>query len=269
MKKLFSLLFFIILLNVGCDKIPSEVVGVDVNSIKVGMIQAPSNFSYTTTNTSFVTSVKLETEGEIKGVTATLRSADGKYGYFSDIALLDDGKTTLSGDQTANDNYYSAIIKLNEEILSGSLIIEYFVTYALGKQSITQKFAVHQFSYDNGSTNIAPEILNLTAPDTIVVEPPKSVFAMALEAKDENGLNDIAEVYFITFKPDGSTNNNKAYLLDNGDANNGDLVAGDGIFSIIVEINMNNLKGDYTFEFKAKDRRGKFSNVINHKITVK
>jgi hypothetical protein len=269
MKKLISCLFILILVVIGCDKIPSEVVGVDVNSIKVGMLQAPANFSYTSTNTSFVTSVKLETEGEIKSVTANLRSGDGKYLYYKDIALLDDGKTGQSGDQVANDNYYSAIIKMNEGILSGTLIIEYYVTYSIGKQVISQKFAVHQFAYDNGSSNVAPEIYNLSAPDTIIVEPPKSIFSMSISARDENGLNDILEVYFITYKPDGTTNNNKAYLLDNGNPYNGDLVASDGIFSIIVEITPNNLKGDYVFEFKAKDRRGKFSNVINHKITVK
>jgi len=269
MKKLFSLLISVIILNVGCDKIPSEVVGIDVNSIKVGMIQAPSHFSLSANNTKFITSVKLESEGTIKNVTVALRSADGEYNYLNDIQLSDDGNYDKNGDQTANDNYYSAYIPMNEEILSGNLILEYFVTYELGKQVLTQKFAIHQFTYDNGSSNVSPIISNLNAPDTITVVPPKSVFAITLTASDENGLNDIADVYFITYKPDGSTNNTKSYLLDNGNNSNGDLVAGDGIYSIVVEITTKNLKGDYTFEFKARDRRGKYSNTINHKITVK
>lgn len=269
MKKLFGFILFVFIFITGCDKIPSETVGVDVNSIKVGMIYAPTNFSYTTSNTKFITSVKLESEGEINNVSVNLGTADGKFKYLSNIVLVDDGSTSQSGDIIANDNNYTGIINMNEQMLSGSLVLDYYVTYTLGKQTITQKFAIHQFVYDNGSTNVAPEIFNLSVPDTIIVEPPKSVFPIRIEAKDDNGLNDIAEVYFITYKPDGSTNNNKSYLLDNGNSANGDLIAGDGKFSIIVEINTNNLKGDYIFEFKARDRRGKFSNTINHKITVK
>lgn len=266
MKKIILFIIPISLFLFGCEKIPSDVVDSNLSLTKVSMLQAPSTFIYTTTNKSFITSIKLDIEGTIKDVYTTLRTYDGKIVYYENIKLVDDG---TNGDLLAGDKIYSAKVDMNENMLSGYMLLEYFLKYSLGKQEYTQKIAVHQFSYDNGSTNIAPEIYNLVAPDTIIVQSPKSVFSMEISAKDDNGLNDITEVYFITYKPDGTTNNNKSYLLDNGNPNNGDLVAGDGIYSIIVEITPNNLKGNYTFEFKAKDRRGKLSNVINHQITVK
>ncbi len=266
MKKVLILILPLILFLLGCEKIPSVVVDSNVSLTKVSMLLAPTTFIYTTTNQSFVTSLKLETEGVVKDIYTVLRTSDGKITYYKSIKLYDDG---TKGDLIAGDKTYSAKIDMNENMLSGYMLLEYFVTYNLGKQEYTQKIAVHQFSFDNGSTNVAPEILNLVAPDTIVVQSPKSVFSMQISAKDDNGLNDITEVYFITYKPDGTTNNNKSYLLDNGNPNNGDLVAGDGIYSIIVEITPNNVKGNYIFEFRAKDRRGKLSNVINHQITVK
>ena len=56
-------------------------------------------------------------------------------------------------------------------------------------------------------------------------------------------------------------------MFDDGDEEHGDLVAGDGIYSfknIFV-----NAQGDRKFEFWARDRADKLSNMITHNVVVK
>ena len=86
---------------------------------------------------------------------------------------------------------------------------------------------------------------------------------------DPNGANDILEVYFKVYKPDGTTNDIKVFLFDDGNTQeNGDLIAGDGIYSRLILVDQSNDKGTYRFEFQAKDRSGELSNIINHFVLV-
>ncbi len=79
---------------------------------------------------------------------------------------------------------------------------------------------------------------------------------------DPNGASDILEIYFIVYRPDGTTNNNKVLLFDDGKPENGDVIAGDGIYSRLIQVDQSNQKGTYRFEFRAKDRLGDLSNII-------
>ena len=89
------------------------------------------------------------------------------------------------------------------------------------------------------------------------------------KAMDSNGVNDIKEVYYIVYKPDGSTSGAKLLLFDDGNIeDHGDLVAGDGIYSRLIQINETNDKGTYRFEFQAEDRSGDLSNIINHFVLI-
>ncbi|MFH0736602.1 MAG: hypothetical protein V1773_19080 [bacterium] len=265
----FLLIIIVSFLAYACDNIPDDTVSTNNPGYQLATLQAPSNFAYTAINTKFSTSIQIKNGSTLKQVYLDIRSADGNDNIFSHIILLDNGNSAENGDITAGDNYFSAIIPMLPEIASGKYIIEYFVNYELGKQDITQKIAVHQFSYDNGSANYAPIIADVIAPDTVVVTPPKAVIILSVAVSDSNGINDISNVYFITYRPDGTTNGNKSYLLDNGNvAANGDAIAGDGRYSLIIEVTPSNAKGEYTFEFRARDKGNKLSNIINHKIVI-
>jgi len=48
----------------------------------------------------------------------------------------------------------------------------------------------------------------------------------------------------------------------------GDLLAGDGIYTLLIQINQQNQKGTYRFEFRARDRGGEFSNIIDHYVLI-
>ncbi len=93
----------------------------------------------------------------------------------------------------------------------------------------------------------------IIGPDTLVVTD-TTFIQTSIKVSDSNGLTDIESVYFIVYKPDGTTNNFKTTMFDDGNVDdNGDETAGDGIYSRIIKLDQTNAKGTYRFEFKAKD----------------
>ena len=129
--------------------------------------------------------------------------------------------------------------------------------------------AISKFYFKNGQDNLPPAISNtVIEPDTVVVNAPTVIFS-SVDVQDPNGLEDIAEVYFKVYRPDGTTNNSKVFLFDDGNTSeNGDLVAGDGTYSLLIQVDQSNQKGTYRFEFQAKDRIGDLSNIINHFVLI-
>jgi hypothetical protein len=144
----------------------------------------------------------------------------------------------------------------------------YTVRFTASGGANTKQVAVASFYFNNGQDNLPPEIFNsVIDPDTAVVTDTTVIFT-SVGAMDPNGLNDILEVYFIVYKPDGTTNNSKVLLYDDGKIENGDKLAGDGIYSRLIQVNQDNDKGTYRFEFRAKDRSGELSNIINHFVLI-
>ena len=128
-------------------------------------------------------------------------------------------------------------------------------------------------TYDNvidGRTNFPPQLSDLVAPDTVVVGNPKSVILLSVMPSDPNGKSDVKSVYFVVYKPDGTTTGAKSSLLDDGNYDkDGDAVAGDGIYSILIEVTPANAKGTYRFDFQAADQEGAVSEILSHNIVIK
>ncbi len=139
---------------------------------------------------------------------------------------------------------------------------------ASGTNGINKLVAVTNFNFVNGQDSIPPFISNaIVDPDTVVVTQATVLFT-SVEASDSNGTSDILEVYFVVYRPDGTTNNNKLQLFDDGNASNGDVTAGDGIYSRLIQVDQTNQKGTYRFEFQAEDRTGLLSNILNHYVLI-
>ena len=144
----------------------------------------------------------------------------------------------------------------------------YTVRFTASGGANTKQVAVASFYFNNGQDNLPPEIFNsVIDPDTAVVTDTTVIFT-SVGAMDPNGVSDIMEVYFIVYKPDGTTNNSKVLLFDDGRIENGDKLAGDGIYSRLIQVNQDNDKGTYRFEIRAKDRSGELSNIINHFVLI-
>lgn len=163
------------------------------------------------------------------------------------------------------DNIFENQFDLSSQNPNGNYTIKFSVTDFNGNN---QQVAVSNFYFNNGQDNLPPVISNTVVdPDTVVVTQPTVIFT-SVEATDPNGSNDLQEVYFISYRPDGTSNNNKVQLYDDGSSLNGDLVAGDGIFSRLIQVDQSNQKGTYRFEFQAEDRSGSLSNIINHYVLI-
>lgn len=115
---------------------------------------------------------------------------------------------------------------------------------------------------------VAPQIIGVSAPDTIQLPAvgDKS-FLLTANVTDADNNRDIHEVYFDTFRPDGSASSGNPFKMYD-DGTSGDLTAGDYVYSLKIFITSQNSPGNYRFEFQARDYSRLLSNKIIHIITV-
>jgi hypothetical protein len=114
-----------------------------------------------------------------------------------------------------------------------------------------------------------PVICGISAPDTITA-PITGFDILHIEAcvQDSSGLADIKRVLFNSYLPNGNPSSRNPYILAD-DGTLGDLVPGDGIYTIEVQIDSSAMKGIYRFEFQAFDLSNLLSQVRIHTIYVK
>ena len=115
-----------------------------------------------------------------------------------------------------------------------------------------------------------PVLSDLSAPDTLT-RPQSGLLKETLSVRvtDPSGPQDIKIVFFNTFLPDGRpAEDNPFEMFDNGSPAAGDEIAGDGIYSRIIQLVPENNPGPYRFEFRAVDYSNLSSNVIIHTIIV-
>ncbi len=177
--------------------------------------------------------------------------------------LIDDGS---SGDQTAGDGIYS--IETTTEFAlwkfgTYHLYIQAFDSNNKGSESLYKIIP-----WAKMEIGIAPQIFNLAVPDTINLpsSQPES-YLLTITVTDEDNNNDIKEVFFDTYKPDGSLSaSSPLQMYDDGTS--GDITPGDNIYSLMIHIWSSNSTGDYRFEFQARDYSNLLSNEIIHIMTV-
>lgn len=119
--------------------------------------------------------------------------------------------------------------------------------------------------------NHPPMLSELNAPDTVYIQPQTVLIKITIKAFDPDGNDDIKTVQFNVFKPDGSPSSGNPFkMYDDGNTGgiSGDDKAGDGIYSIIIQLPPSTQKGTYKFEFQAIDKSNAQSNVITHLMVV-
>jgi len=254
MRKSYFLL--IPLLIWGCEKTYENLIDTSTDNFQVNSL-------------SGIKDINLLENPEDSILTFTMTFSSGSFvsdAYF-DIYFSDNSKVNSSPVemQEISDNTYSAQYFLGRANPIGNYSVRFS---AIGIEGTAKQVALGSFQFNNGQENLPPEISNTVIdPDTAVVNDTTIIFT-SVEAMDPNGASDILEVYFIVYRPDGTTNNSKVLLFDDGKPENGDVLAGDGIYSRLIQVNQNNQKGTYRFEFRAKDRLGDLSNILNHFVLI-
>lgn len=256
-------LFFLQVLFWGCEKEYTNVIETPQTSYQVMNVTLKDSIQYPL-DISATFTVRFNNSDDIKNVKLDIYSPEDQK-ISSGIQLLDNGKPA-NGDETANDDIYSAKISIDSNNINGNYEIKLYVT---DKLDLTKQVATAKYYYNNGKSNAAPVISeDIIDPDTLVVDTIKIIWCN-VKANDANGKNDISKVYFVVYKPDGTSNNSQLELYDDGNiADHGDFIANDGVYSLLISVNENNEKGAYRFEFRAKDRSNKLSNIINHTVLI-
>jgi hypothetical protein len=260
MKK-YLLYLLPILLFTGCEKTDNTIIDPPIVKYQVIGISSFPSVLYNVEDSTVVFHLTVNNSSVVGSISVEITNPDGVRITGSPFTLFDDGKAE-HGDAIAGDNRYSNRVVFSRSMPNGRYEANYYMTDLNNNRA---KVAVHNFAYDNGAANVPPVISNLTAPDTIVVIDQLS-FLITLEVFDANGAEDISSVYFIVTRPDGTSNNTRVPMNDRGEV--GDVTAGDGIYSTGVQITAAQAKGNYSFRFEARDRRGEVSNPIIHIITV-
>ena len=117
--------------------------------------------------------------------------------------------------------------------------------------------------------NVRPQVSAVVAPDTI--NRPRFGFVpytFTVTAFDSDGHSDLNAVYFNRTIPAASGNPIPMYD-DGNQLAHGDMVAGDGVFSVTVQIQNNARLGNQTFAFWAVDNSGAVSDSVFHTITIR
>lgn len=265
-KYLLALFLTALVFLFACEKKFDGVIDTSNSNFQVQSVAPKDSVIFNLIDSSIVIKIEFSPNSNLNSVYANILNPDGKKHLANDLILYDNGKKIENGDSIAGDKIYSnkTFMKSNDQ--NGLYVIKYYVDDNISSKKFV---AQSSFRYRNGQSNVAPVISNpFIDPDTLVVTTTTTI-QTRITAFDENGLNDIKEVYFIVYRPDGTTNNVKTQLFDDGNISaNGDLVAGDGIFSRKIQVNEANTKGTYRFEFRAVDRGGLFSNIINYLVLI-
>jgi len=201
---------------------------------------------------------------DILTVNLDLYSSTSTLANFSET-LRNDGE---EGDEIANDAVYSYSLnsKFSRDVV-GKFTARIQVIDAAQNKSRPVTKIIDVIKSDNDP----PVLFNLVAPDTMRLLTNKSATAtLMVSVSDPQGLDDIREVYFNSYKPDGNPSTGNPFkLLDDGNTSqSGDETANDGIYSITIVLPSTTPTGDYLFIFEAVDNQDFKSETKEHTITV-
>lgn len=251
------------------------------NSTPVVIIVGAENLPPVISNASVPALVDLNSTGEyiisvmasdpedinqVKSVKCDIYNPEAPSIPNQTVVLTDDGE---NGDTVSDDGVFTAKITVGfAKAKVGTFSFRFQATDQNGGLSNVLVQLVQVMNAEN----LAPEIADLSAPDTLQLSSTEIVvFAVAVRASDPQGLSDIARVYFNSYlPPDGRpASNNPFNLNDSGDlTQHGDQTEGDGIYSLLLKMPPGTPSGTYRFVFEAVDRSGAVSNQIEHFVIL-
>lgn len=236
----------------------------DKSLINTDTISANGQFSITDTinisNRIFVQATDPDGQSDVISLKYQIISQNLKS--FIAMGTLND--LGLKGDLLSNDGIYTVSVSFSiPRVVVGLFIIKIQAEdrdELLSNEIILGLNITRKANYPFISGVNAPSSLTLPTSGTKVID-------MSIAASDSDGLADIEEVFFRSL--DSSDPTKKYFLFDDGNYNsNGDSLAGDGIYSIKIELPYNMTAKPYRFEFQAKDFTDLLSNKILHTLNV-
>ena len=200
------------------------------------------------------------------------------------LIIQDDGK---DGDIISDDGMYSIKLANDSTLIKNTLGDDSGKVYltVLAYYDEVQISKLDSFSIGN----IIPEIISITAPDTIIRPEGSTVTLHPVYAEvfDADGLETVKWVGFTSFHVDGDSLMNRGnyiYLYDDGsedilyepDFTSGDSIWGDGIYSFRIPVygsgntdpDFQTRTGLFRWEFITQDNADDYSTPILHEVII-
>ena len=200
------------------------------------------------------------------------------------LIIQDDGK---DGDIISDDGMYSIKLANDSTLIKNTLGDDSGKVYltVLAYYDEVQISKLDSFSIGN----IIPEIISITAPDTIIRPEGSTVTLHPVYAEvfDADGLETVKWVGFTSFHVDGDSLMNRGnyiYLYDDGsedilyepDFTSGDSIWGDGIYSFRIPVygsgntdpDFQTKTGLFRWEFITQDNADDYSTPILHEVII-
>jgi len=252
-------LLFIPLLFWGCDKTFENVIDVTRENYQVTFVSGIKDTIDLKIPSDSLLNLRLifSSGSVVNRVHFNVIDPDDNFLNSSPIEML-----------SISDVIYENQFILKSEYPIGKYRVQFSVT---GFNGESQVVAVSSFQFNNGQDNIAPVVSNLIMPDSLQTG---ETILFTIEASDSNGLSDIEFVFYEAYDPNGIrvVNSQGIYqfpMFDDGNTSeNGDVTAGDGIYTVILTFPVSAQEGTWRFEFQARDRSKFLSNRIIHNIVV-
>lgn len=183
------------------------------------------------------------------------------YGIYS----ASDASKTLVKDMLSITNNYIYTATPTLEIGKGEVGRYIIKVLAQDRDGNAGNTVIGTFTYS--AQGSPPVLVSVNAPATIqrpAAGAAANKAAIVATVTDPDGLSNIQRVVLRT------TSGTELLLLDDGQKNgtSGDAVAGDGQYTITVQVSSSNGLGVNTFAFQAYDRSGLSSNIITKNIEV-
>ena len=152
---------------------------------------------------------------------------------------------------------------------------EYFILFsATDKGGAASSELVKRIHFVSSVQNQSPLLTDLNAPDSLIAR--GDTLKLSIRTTDPNGQDDIFRVWFDSFLPNGDpAKGNPFTMFDDGgelsgeNIRSGDLIKGDGIYSLIIQGPVPGLSGEFRFVFQAVDKNNALSNTVEHIIYVR
>lgn len=267
--KFISTITISLLLFVGCEKDFGTVYSPQLNEIQVLSLNEFNLIVFNSSDPSVTFSIKFSSVIGLKKISINIFSPFNEKINSNEINLLDNGNIANNGDSVSGDLRYSNKFLFSSNFGNGTYNVEYKILLDDGNSKI---IASQHFIYDNGKNNTAPAISNLVQQDTVQKN---TQFSFSVMVNDPDGLNDIKEVYYELYMPNGtkvvnSQGISKFPMFDDGNASsNGDVTANDGRYTVYLTFPNTVTTGSWRFDFTAQDKAGHLSNTITHNVEVK
>jgi hypothetical protein len=224
----------------------------------------PSQSLYSITTAARVRAT--DADGDLTIVTVRILKRNSSN-ILVEIPLNDKGE---NGDSVASDEVFSGSLEFQiPRSDAGPYRIEFLANDA--NSDVSNLFGA---TFLATRTNSPPTLdtTSLVAPDSVTRPQSGSLLVfMSIAAADSDGLGDVRSVFFINLASQTQT---PQFLLDDGGVPqeggvaSGDILAGDGVFSIIIQVPSTVPLGVYPFSFRAVDTFGDSSAAFIHELTV-